>query len=38
MKILIVEDEKMLADSLKVLLEGKGFEVERPADSGCHDA
>ena len=28
MKILIVEDEKMLADSLKVLLEGKGFEVE----------
>ena len=28
MKMLIVEDEKMLADSLKVLLEGKGFEVE----------
>lgn len=28
MKVLIVEDEKMLADSLKVLLEGKGFEVE----------
>ena len=28
MNILIVEDEKMLADSLKVLLEGKGFEVE----------
>ncbi|MBQ1280740.1 MAG: response regulator, partial [Oscillospiraceae bacterium] len=28
MKILIVEDEKMLADSLKVMLEGKGFEVE----------
>ena len=28
MKILIVEDEKLLAQSLKVLLESKGFEVE----------
>ena len=28
MKILIVEDEKMLADSLKELLSRKGFEVE----------
>lgn len=28
MKILIVEDEKLLADSLKVLLEKKGFTVE----------
>lgn len=28
MKILIIEDEKLLADSLKTLLEGKGFEVE----------
>lgn len=28
MKILIIEDEKLLADSLKQLLEGKGFEVE----------
>ena len=28
MKILIVEDEKLLADSLKTLLEGKGFDVE----------
>ncbi|MDO5444694.1 MAG: response regulator transcription factor [Eubacteriales bacterium] len=28
MKILIIEDEKMLADSLKILLERKGFEVE----------
>ena len=28
MKILIVEDEKLLADSLKVLLEGKGFTVD----------
>ncbi len=28
MKILIVEDEKLLADSLKALLENKGFTVE----------
>jgi len=28
MKILIVEDEKLLSDSLKMLLERKGFEVE----------
>lgn len=28
MKILIIEDEKLLADSLKVLLEKKGFDVE----------
>ena len=28
MKILVVEDEKLLADSLKTLLEGKGFQVE----------
>ena len=28
MKILVVEDEKMLADSLKALLQSKGFEVE----------
>ena len=28
MKILIVEDEKLLADSLKALLQNKGFEVE----------
>ena len=28
MKILIVEDEKLLADSLKSLLENKGFDVE----------
>ena len=32
MKILIIEDEKLLADSLKVLLEGKGFEVEAVYD------
>lgn len=28
MKILIIEDEKYLADSLKILLERKGFEAE----------
>ena len=28
MKILIVEDEKLLADSLKTLLESKGFDVD----------
>ena len=28
MKILIIEDEKLLADSVKMLLERKGFEVE----------
>ena len=32
MKILIVEDEHLLADSLKKLLEGKGFEVEAVYD------
>ena len=31
-KILIIEDEKILADSLKTLLEGKGFEVEAVYD------
>ncbi|MBR6114591.1 MAG: response regulator transcription factor [Oscillospiraceae bacterium] len=28
MKILIIEDEKLLAESLKTMLEAKGFEVE----------
>ena len=28
MKILIIEDEKLLADSLRTMLEAKGFEVE----------
>jgi DNA-binding response OmpR family regulator len=28
MKILVIEDERLLADSLKTLLEGKGFQVE----------
>lgn len=32
MKILIIEDEKILAESLKTLLEGKGFEVEAVYD------
>lgn len=32
MKILIIEDEKMLADSLKTLLRSKGFDVETAYD------
>ena len=32
MKILIIEDEKLLADSLKALLTGKGFHVEAVYD------
>ena len=32
MKILIIEDEKLLADSLKTLLETKGFDVEAVYD------
>ena len=32
MKILIVEDERLLADSLKTLLEQKGFQVEAVYD------
>ena len=32
MKILIVEDEKLLADSLKAILEHKGFEVQAVYD------
>lgn len=32
MKILIVEDEKLLANSLKTLLEGRGFQVEAVYD------
>lgn len=32
MKILIVEDEKLLADSLRTMLEAKGFEVETAYD------
>ena len=32
MKILIIEDEKLLADSLKAILEKKGFDVEAVYD------
>ena len=32
MKILIIEDERLLADSLKTLLTGKGFEVQAVYD------
>ncbi|MBQ8835246.1 MAG: response regulator transcription factor [Oscillospiraceae bacterium] len=32
MKILVIEDEKLLADSLKALLESKGFTVEAVYD------
>jgi len=32
MKILIIEDEKLLADSLKALLESRGFEAEAVYD------
>ena len=32
MKILIIEDEKLLAESLKTLLETKGFDVEIVSD------
>jgi len=32
MRVLIVEDEKMLADSIKAVLETKGFEVEAVYD------
>ena len=32
MKILIIEDEKLLADSIKALLEAKGFQVEAVYD------
>ena len=32
MKILVIEDERALADSLRTLLEGKGFDVELAYD------
>ena len=32
MKVLVIEDEKLLANSIKTLLEGKGFEVEAVYD------
>ena len=33
MKLLIVEDEKLLAESLKTLLEEKGFQVDAVYDA-----
>lgn len=38
MKILIIEDEKLLADSLKALLESKGFSVEAVYDGEMGEA
>ncbi len=32
MKILIIEDEKLLADSIRTMLEGRGFQVETVYD------
>ena len=32
MKILVIEDEKLLADSIKEMLERKGFQVEAVYD------
>ena len=32
MKILIVEDEKVLADSLRLMLRSRGFEAEAVYD------
>ena len=32
MKVLVIEDEKLLANSIKALLEGKGFQVEAVYD------
>lgn len=32
MKVLVIEDEKLLADSIKALLENKGFQVETVYD------
>lgn len=34
MKILVIEDEKILADSLKLMLSSKGFETEAVYDGG----
>ena len=38
MKILIVEDERLLADSLKTLLENKGFQAEAVYDGETGDS
>ena len=34
MKILVIEDEKLLADSIKSMLERKGFQVECVSANG----
>ena len=38
MKILIVEDETLLADSIRTLLEAKGFQVEAVHDGKTGEA
>lgn len=38
MKILIIEDEKLLADSIQTLLQQKGFEVETAYDGETGEA
>lgn len=37
MKILIVEDEKLLADSIRLLLEKHGFEADAVYDGDTGD-
>ena len=37
MRILIIEDEKLLADSLKALLEQNGFEADAACDGKTGD-
>lgn len=37
MKVLIIEDEKLLADSIQSVLERKGFEVECVYDGETRD-
>ena len=32
MKVLVIEDEKMVAESIRTILESKGFEVETVYD------
>ena len=34
MKILVIEDEKLLADSIQALLSKKGFEVAYDGETG----
>ena len=37
MKILVIEDERLLADSIKEMLERKGFQVEAVFDCKIED-